>query len=328
MVGDKVDPSCREKLLKELSNLPAPLLQRLLDDGVTFSTVDNEFGDGKKDGGRFCANSKEIALDRETFQTDRGRAVLTHEIGHAVDYGRVPGAKTLKQHLAVIFTRADRNKVSESTPELNQLYQYFQARAAADFAGTVRGELVKNLKPGEADQVIGKQLSSAMYKDAVFVHQPKDVDVLVAKHPTQRMRNALIKLGVAAAAGVGAVLTGGIAGALIGSVALSSGTFGVKDLFSKPPEWTQKVGDIEVKTTENSTAVLLPKSAPHAPIGWTENADYIATSNRQEELYADGVSAYLTSAESRDRLQKEEPELYKLIQTSLDEYMLADKPKG
>ncbi len=325
---DKVDPSCREKLLKELSNLPAPLLQRLMDDGVTFSTVDNKMSDGKKDGGCFRSLSREIALDKESFQTERGRAVLTHEIGHAVDYGKVPGAKTLKEHLSAAFFDKSKNKLSESSPELNQLYQNFQAKAVVDFSGTARSEVNKNLEPGE-DKLVGKNLSTAMYKNTVFIHQPgTQDDLMVVQHKTNRFRNGLIKLGVAAAAGVGAVLTGGIAGALIGSLALSSGTFGVKDLLSKPKEWEQKVGDVQVRQTEDNTAVIIPKTAPDQKIDWTVNQDYIATSNRKEELFADGVSAYLTSPESRDKLQKEEPELYKLIQSSLDEYMLAPKPGG
>ncbi|MFN8608800.1 MAG: hypothetical protein U0931_14785 [Vulcanimicrobiota bacterium] len=323
MIGKELDPGCRDKLLKELTSLPEGLLRKLESDGVQFITVQGEEeGDGKKTGGYFDPKDKKIALDLETFKSEQGRAVLCHEIGHAIDWGRVQ-IKGLKNRLAMTFFAADKNRLSENSPELAQSYQKFQAKELASWAGEARTHFDEAARNDDPHQLVGKKLSSAFHKEGVYVRLPGGQgDVLGFQHQTHRVRNNLFKVGVGVAAVAGGVLAGGIPGLLLGAIGLIDLERGVHGLRQKEQVWEHQFGDVKVKHDENMTAVIVPPGAATPEIQWTANADYVGSSNRKEELFAEGVSAYLTSAESRQKLAEAEPELYKVVESSLQEFII------
>jgi hypothetical protein len=324
LISKDLDPSLRSKLVKDLGDLDKPMLQRLHADGVRFVSTDNQTrDDGTRKAGAFDPLSKKIKLDREYYLTEGGRETLYHEIGHAIDFGRVSKADTVVKKLgALLFSVSrEKQKVSESNPQLDAIYQNFQARTFGQLATEVRDTVYKDESIRISEKLEAKSFKTAMLGQGVFIHQPgAKKDAVVFQTEQHRVRNGWLKVGGGAAALVAAAATGGIAAVVVGGVGLGSLILGGLDLLTRPVPWKQSVGGMSVDHQESATTILLDKGDSSQTIGWTSDYSYIASANQKEELFAEAVSGYLTSPETRQQLRQQDPDLFQLVESAIKDY--------
>ncbi len=293
LISPGVSEKDQKALLGHLGKLPKPALEKLVNEGWTVSPQDVQTNaDGTKDAGGCNPHEKSVRIDSEVLHSDKGGRVLLHEMAHALDFkGSTPPKGMLGRMLSKAGMNGGRQMQFHSNQDakMAQVYQGFQARNLAEFGAKVLNQA--QAQPTEAPQAFAFKTD---------FH------------------------------GSGQVLTHG------GNVIVSSdnksaacqkksGMFEVQS-FGLPEKSQHNVqgATLGYQDTEGAkTVIFSEQDSSKLQTTWTENGNYVASSNLPAELYAEAVAAYLDTPDSRQALAQEAPELHALVQESMNEYLIA-----
>ena len=323
LLGEGLSEPVRQRLTDLLAEFPPELLDKLAERGVTLESA-TQLKMADQDG-YFDPRSRKVMLLEGSLLGDKGKAVLAHELGHAVDFLLRPGPAGLWKGMLskILKPRAH----STHAPGLQLPHQRFLAKEAVHQAVEIRTQMGP-----QAPGVQGFQLGPLQ---GTLVTGAAGTDMIGTQKEFRLPLAALAQAGLGVALGVaGAVASGGLGLALLAvglGLTAQAGQAAHTDIAQQrsdqPVLFEVQDGHglpVQVSQRGRMTAVNLPKQAVSPALDWTEHSAYIAHSrDSREEYFAEGVSAYLESGPRREKLKVQEPELFEDVETTLHQFQIA-----
>lgn len=285
MLGGITDPKLRERLLKDLNKLPPGALDKLQGAGWSVKLVDNSAGkDDVTTCGQCKTRTKTVELDRKAYENDPDGKILLHEFAHALDFKGCEAPGLLRKLLGV---EGKTVLATDTNPAMGAIFQRFQAQNMVSMANTALAQ-IRQSNP-EAKTVA---FSTPFHGDLQAAEM--EGKLLVVSDHSKSADQAKAK--------------------------------GVKTSVGETPAQMDIHGVqvVSKKHGKNDITVVDQKDAGALDTSWTKAASYVAASNLPSELFAEGVAAYLSNPESRESLSKQSPDLYAFVESSMNEFLIAD----